>query len=473
MTLTKNGRRDFLKESAAAVAMLTLPITSEAATVKRLEWQDFKTTVHFASFLNAVRIMRANTNANSPASWQFWVNAHVNYCPHGIPYFLAWHRGYIYYFEQQLRSVSGDNKLTLPYWDYYANPNIPSDFTDLASGNPLYVSRTGTNVYNALSLAPFAKTVKNFQRGTANSFEASLEDAPHNPVHDLIGGYMADMVSPMDPIFYLHHSNIDRLWRAWSLTGGTMPARNNRYWNGSFTYASNLTIARTQTYDTTGLGYDYSNLTRPTTLPPQADAGRIVRVQAQVAPLVSRPPLTALTTSPAKSIAANRRSLGGVKNLNIAENSVSIALPVQAADTTRLRGLVAAAPAAAATTEAAPSSATVINVVMDGLSVTGLGKKGGYFYNVYLNLPAGPLPDTNLSKYFLGTLGPFEIAGATHHGGSEIKFRANEVLANLGVPATAQMVVTLVRVSGNNAPKGKVIGVAEVRLETEVPTDDE
>jgi tyrosinase len=33
------------------------------------------------------------------------------------------------------------------------------------------------------------------------------------------------------------------------------------------------------------------------------------------------------------------------------------------------------------------------------------------------------------------------------------------------------MVVTLVRVSGNNAPKGKVIGVAEVRLETEVPTD--
>ena len=115
--------------------------------------------------------MKANTDASKPGSWRYWVNVHVNYCSHGKPYFLAWHRGYMYYFERQLQLVSGDTKLTLPYWDYYTNPNIRSEFTDRATGNPLYQQRTGTNVYNALDLSPFASTVYNFQRGTTNAFE--------------------------------------------------------------------------------------------------------------------------------------------------------------------------------------------------------------------------------------------------------------------------------------------------------------
>lgn len=117
-----------------------------------------------------------------------------------MPYFLAWHRGYLYYFEQELRKMYP--ALTVPYWDYYKYPRIPSEFTDPATGNPLYVSRTGTNVYNALTLAPFASTVINLQRGTSNAFETSIESQPHNPVHNLIGGEMANMTSPRDPIFF-------------------------------------------------------------------------------------------------------------------------------------------------------------------------------------------------------------------------------------------------------------------------------
>jgi tyrosinase len=45
-----------------------------------------------------------------------------------------------------------------------------------------------------------------------------LEGQPHNRVHNDIGslGFMQDMMSPVDPIFFLHHANIDRLWDVWT-----------------------------------------------------------------------------------------------------------------------------------------------------------------------------------------------------------------------------------------------------------------
>jgi tyrosinase len=53
-----------------------------------------------------------------------------------------------------------------------------------------------------------------------------LEGQPHNRVHNTVGGYvtgnpsrqgfMSAFLSPSDPIFYLHHTNIDRLWDVWT-----------------------------------------------------------------------------------------------------------------------------------------------------------------------------------------------------------------------------------------------------------------
>lgn len=52
-----------------------------------------------------------------------------------------------------------------------------------------------------------------------------LEARPHNSVHRCVGsrdcnffearGFMTDMLSPVDPIFFLHHANMDRLWDVW------------------------------------------------------------------------------------------------------------------------------------------------------------------------------------------------------------------------------------------------------------------
>lgn len=53
-----------------------------------------------------------------------------------------------------------------------------------------------------------------------------LEARPHNSIHRCVGsrdcnfvetrGFMASMLSPVDPIFFLHHGNIDRLWEVWT-----------------------------------------------------------------------------------------------------------------------------------------------------------------------------------------------------------------------------------------------------------------
>lgn len=53
-----------------------------------------------------------------------------------------------------------------------------------------------------------------------------LEGSPHNKVHNYIGGVgaidpgpygnMTNFLSPVDPIFFLHHANMDRLWDVWT-----------------------------------------------------------------------------------------------------------------------------------------------------------------------------------------------------------------------------------------------------------------
>jgi tyrosinase len=474
-------RRAFVKGTASAIALASLPRLGVGATptVIRLEWQTFKTTPHYASYLNAVQTMKANTNSAKPASWQYWVNVHLNYCPHDLPYFLAWHRGYIYYFEQQLRTVSGDSALILPYWDYYTYPVMPSEFTDTASGNPLYVSRVNTNVYQALSLSPFATSVTNFQRGLSNAFETSLENVPHDAVHDTIGGDMGDITTaPIDPIFYLHHCNLDRLWNAWSLRSTSkVPAANNSYWNGSFTYASGLTMTKSRTRTTTGLGYDYANDKMPTVLPPQTREGRIIRVQGQIMPNQTRPAVAALTTTPPRTVSSTRESLGGVTSVSLGNNSLSAAIPLQATSTNTLQSVLTTSPAvglgnSSAATTASPLAATpaatkfpYVKLVLDGLALAQAAKAGGFFYNVYINLPATGDLNAAEAPHFVGTLGSFEISTAAHHGMNMMDYDVTDLLAQQGVTKLSQIVVSFVRVNSAGSPSGNAIAIQEIRIE--------
>ena len=52
-------------------------------------------------------------------------------------------------------------------------------------------------------------------RGTQDTLEAG----PHNNIHNALGGgpgLMSELLAPVDPIFWLHHANVDRLWDLWT-----------------------------------------------------------------------------------------------------------------------------------------------------------------------------------------------------------------------------------------------------------------
>ncbi len=494
-------RRDFIKgASALMLPSLTCGPLWAQSTVQRLEWSTFRTTRHYPSLVNAIATMKENTNAADKRSWTYWVNVHVNFCPHGIAYFLAWHRGYLFYLEQQLRAVSGNKQLVLPYWDYFVTPELPAEFTNPSPFNPLYVPRLNTNVIDALTLAPFAPTVTNMQRGQTNAFETSFENMPHNPVHNIIGNVMADMQSPVDPIFWVHHANVDRLWSAWQQAGGgrTTPAANNSYWNGNFTYATRLTMARSRTIDTrSSLAYSYQNETMPTSLPvasngaESTDSFRLAAFNgsdqlAQLGPrvgtaaprLLSRPALQNFAVTGARQTSANRLSLAGVLSIPLDESSVSTQLSIDDASADLLQRVLTRRTGAPAATPYRSAQ-----VVLDDVRISDPGRAGGYFYHIYLNLPSSTDVTSASTAYLLGSIGPFEIAGAQHRvhmrleaGGSQagtvrLAFPVTEQLSQLLVQDPRRVTVSFVRVSGGNSPSGAVIQIGEARMEvsTEAP----
>ncbi len=81
------------------------------------------------------------------------------------------------------------------------------------------------NPVSYLSFTSSKTSSHNAAPGGSSSF-STLEAFPHNKVHNYIGGVgpidpgpygdMTNFLSPVDPIFYLHHSNMDRLWDIWT-----------------------------------------------------------------------------------------------------------------------------------------------------------------------------------------------------------------------------------------------------------------
>lgn len=180
-------------------------------------------------------------------------------CQHGSWYFLPWHRGYLLALEAVIRaaviSAGGPSDWALPYWNYFGGgdqnqlpPAFASqDWPDGTGNNPLFVEqRWGPNddgnVFvpldqvnlNALTVPDFTGVPSGdpgfggvdtgFSHG--GSTHGDLESQPHDMVHVLVGGGNPSnpnlpglMTNPnsagLDPIFYLHHANIDRLWESW------------------------------------------------------------------------------------------------------------------------------------------------------------------------------------------------------------------------------------------------------------------
>jgi hypothetical protein len=205
------------------------------------------TTTELQGFRDAVAAMQA-LPATDPCSWEFQANIHYNMCNHSVDYWLPWHRMYLYYFEKILVGHSGGKLKGLPYWDYARSTQT----TFPASFYPSTYTSGGSTFPNALYYTPrtnvtsssFALSFSSTDPATANSnlvfngFSGSLQGAPHNYVHGAIGGTMGNFHSPLDPIFWVHHCVLDRLWQKWLALGGgrSNPIGDPMWMNTAFTF---------------------------------------------------------------------------------------------------------------------------------------------------------------------------------------------------------------------------------------------
>src|SRR5262249_46857345 len=108
---------------------------------------------------------------------------------------------------------------------FYSSGDILNDTTKtLPQGTPISAEFVGHSVLEGILSEPnFQIFGSSTAPGQLDRVRAGpLEATPHNNVHNSIGGDMATFMSPLDPIFWTHHSMLDYCWVDWDLV------RNNR-----------------------------------------------------------------------------------------------------------------------------------------------------------------------------------------------------------------------------------------------------
>ncbi|MCC7540569.1 MAG: tyrosinase family protein [Deltaproteobacteria bacterium] len=179
------------------------------------EWTDFIDAINATHGVAAAApsyrtFVRVHVDAMSPAGMSWGV--------HSMPWmgmdgrnFLAWHRLYLARLEARLRKVKPN--VAVPYWDWIASPHLPPAISD-----PQLLQSWGVvRSWDPTFLPTQADVDSANARTTFPAFQRALEGVHAGP-HNAVGGTMASSSSPADPIFWLHHASVDRLWAGWQVS---------------------------------------------------------------------------------------------------------------------------------------------------------------------------------------------------------------------------------------------------------------
>jgi tyrosinase len=360
-------------------------------------------------------------------------------CQHQSWFFPPWHRGYLLALEAHIRTavikLGGPSTWALPYWNYFGGgteSKLPPAFTqqtmpDGRTANPLYVAaRYGSGAdltrINQKCLSDPAYTTPfpgfggpqtGFWHGSGTS--GNLESNPHNLVHTQVGGPRGMMSYPdtagLDPIFYLHHANIDRMWAGWNQTHPN-PIRDNNWVNGPTAagdrkFVMPMPDGRSWQYtpgnveSLSKLDYDYDNLPAPPTVNLLAE--RLTRLGAVAAASRVREEAPVIPGENVELVGANQQPLP------IKGSGVSTTVRLDPG----VRSKVTASLARAA--ETAEPDRVLLNLE----NVRGV--EDATVLDVYINLPEGAKPADH-PELFAGSVSLFGLRSASaaedKHGGA-------------------------------------------------------
>jgi tyrosinase len=379
------------------------------------------------------------------------VKAFWNECQHGSWYFLPWHRGFLIAFEAIIRDavvkLNGPAEWALPYWNYF-KPNqnkLPPafgspDWPDGRGDNPLFVPQrygpqNNGNVFVPLSRVNMsALTDPDFEGAGSGgsvgfggintgfshggSTHGGIETQPHDWVHGLVGG--GTMAKPgvmsnpnsagLDPIFWLHHANIDRLWEVWRENPATHVDPSEMNWvKGPAAIGERIfvlpmpggvrwTYTPGEMSDLSKLNYNYDDVSRP----PGAPHG-VARLQRLG---VSEAAAAAAVRSPAMAERKSVELLGSRdEGLNLSGMGVKASVVLDAAVMNKTTASLRAAARAVA-----PPDRIFLNLE----NVTGYDDATAF--DVYVNLPEGADP-TQYPDHLAGSVALFGVHAATSADG--------------------------------------------------------
>jgi tyrosinase len=306
----------------------------------------------------------------------------------------------------------GPQDWALPYWNYglggrdatlpraFRKPTLPG-----GARNPLYVAERAPGINSgatlpALATSP-ARALKRphfigaaemgggiTQAAQFSQRTGKLEGTPHNAVHGVVGGrtgWMGNILAAAkDPIFWLHHANIDRLWVEWIAEGQGRADPAQAQWRGhTFEFfdkhGKQVAMKCEGVLDTAAdLHYTYDST------PPVAAAPHVV-------PPAPGPDLASVKEEQPQLVGATDRSF------ELVGQPVSVAVPIDAK----------------AAADLGPDQHVYLNVE----DIEG-ERNPGTVYGIYVELPADASPAAEATRH-VGNLSFFGIEGASSPQGDE------------------------------------------------------
>ena len=420
-----NGQAMLKKYAQAVKLMMALPPSDPRSWT--FQWYTHAVPTNTTKAAALTQIFGPNPSANKSLATAMWNTCQAHFNAADEPYFLPWHRMYVCYFEEIIRALLKDAKFSLPYWNYSVPAGYPLPKEFRMQNDPLWgplfrpnrnpTSNAGQPIFNAggsasdLNPASALAQANYLPTGVVPGFNQALDQGVHGAVHVFIGNGQGMGSVPWaanDPIFWMHHCNIDRIWVSWNASGHVNPT-TPAWLNKVFVFAG----------------------------PDGKEVKAIVKDNTNTKKCDYK--FDQLISSPMHVAAAN--TLAAAANTPPVTVAKSQAGPVAlGAEPVRVSLQAAAPPAAGAPQGAAPLSARlsalpenrrlylVINNIMAEAPPETL-------YRVYLDLPEGPPPSDPVNSNYVGSFNFFDAVphGDDHaaHASKPISFDITNVAANL------------------------------------------